>query len=85
MRSIAVAAITLALAIPVLPRPGSAGELLPGGWLMPPRIQQASPMPIAPAPSPPPAAARPKPPPQPRPASPPPAQRQPPSDGKVQF
>jgi len=86
MRIIPVAAVTLVLAAPLLARPGTAGELIPGGWLMPPRVQQAAPVPIArEAPRPPPMpAARPKP--QPRPASQPPAQRPaPPSDGRVQF
>jgi len=88
MRIIPVAAVTLMLAVPLLVRPGAAGELIPGGWLMPPRVQQAAPVPIArEAPRPPPTpVARPKPPPQPRPASQPPAQRPaPPSDGRVQF
>jgi hypothetical protein len=84
MRMIPVAAVALVLAAPLLARPGTAGELIPGGWLMPPRVQQAAPVPMArEAPPPPPApAARPKP----RPASQPPAQRPaPPSDGRVQF
>jgi hypothetical protein len=87
MRIIPVAAITLVLAALLVARPGAAGELIPGGWLMPPRVQQAAPVPIAreaPRPPPPTPAARPKP--QPRPASQPPAQRPaPPSDGRVQF
>jgi hypothetical protein len=85
MRIIPAVAVALVTAAPFLARSVTAGELIPGGWLMPPRVQQAAPPSIAaepPRPPPPLPVARPKP----RPASQPPVQRAPPpSDGRVQF
>jgi hypothetical protein len=90
MRSLLISAITLALATPVLADRAAAGDLVPGGWLMPPRVPvQAAPPPPMPPPPPPmmpaPVVRRSAAPPQPtRPVN----QRQaprPPSDGRVQF
>jgi len=78
-----VAAIALAAAAALSPGMTAHAELIPGGWLTPPKI------PDPPPEAPPPAAAaiRPIPPPRPKvtkPAVQRPAAR-PPSDGKVQF
>lgn len=83
---VAVIALALALGVAVPERPATAGELIPGGWLMPPRIPQVAPAPIAPEPPrAPPPVVRKAPPQPPRPMSQPPARRTAPSDGKVQF
>jgi hypothetical protein len=87
MRSVLFPAIVLALAMPALAGVAPAGELVPGGWLMPPRIPPAPPPvaaepPIAPPPAPRRAVSRPRttPPPSRRPV-----QRTAPSDGRIQF
>jgi hypothetical protein len=87
MGRISITAILLALGISFLGLGTAAAELVPGGWLMPPRIPQAAPPPPPPAPAKaaPPAARRKAPPRRTRPANEAPQQRTAPSDGRVQF
>lgn len=89
MRGILFPAIVLALAVPPLAAVAPAGELVPGGWLMPPRIPPNPPPPaVAAAPpiAPPPATRRSAAPPKPaRPVNQRPVQRAAPPDGKIRF
>jgi len=84
MGRISIPAILLALGVSVLGFGTASAELVPGGWLMPPRIPEAVPL-RPPPPKAAGAAARQPPPPRTRPAKQTPPPRTAPSDGNVRF